>query len=230
MRLVLADDSVLIREGLGRLLIERGFDIVGQANDAEELLTAVRADTPDVAIVDIRMPPTYTDEGIKAAQRIRNEFPQVGVLVLSQYVDAAYALKLIGGGAERLGYLLKQRVARIDDLAEALERVAGGETVIDPGVVEELVSRKRFEDRVERLTQREHEVLRLIAEGRSNQAICDKLVLSSKTVATHIARIFSKLELGTAPDDNRRVLAVLTLLKGSAIGPNSDRKTGDSPD
>jgi DNA-binding NarL/FixJ family response regulator len=230
MRLVLADDSVLTREGLARLLVERGFVIVGRAGDADELMAAIRSDPPDVAIVDIRMPPTYTDEGIRAAQRIRSEFAQVGVLVLSQYVDAAYALKLIGGGAERLGYLLKQRVARIDDLAEALQRIAGGETVIDPGVVEELVSRRRFEDRLERLTPREHEVLGLIAEGRSNQAICAKLFLSPKTVATHIANIFGKLDLPSAPDDHRRVLAVLTFLRGSTLGPSPEMKTGDSSD
>jgi DNA-binding NarL/FixJ family response regulator len=215
IRVVLADDSVLLREGISRLLVEAGFDVVALAGDADELLAAVRTHRPDVAITDIRMPPTQTDEGLKAATAIREEHgAAVGVLVLSQYVETTFALRLVAGGAGGVGYLLKDRVDDLDDFADAVRRIAKGGSVIDPEVVAQLVGRRRAKVPLDDLTEREREVLALMAEGRSNQAICDRLFLAPKTVEAHIANIFSKLELLPAPDDHRRVLAVLAHLRG----------------
>jgi len=215
LRLVIADDSLLLREGIARLLTEAGFDIVGQAGTADELLTAVREHRPDVALVDIRMPPTHTDEGLRAAEAIRAEHGiGVGVLVLSQYVETTFALRLLSDGAGGVGYLLKDRVEDLDDFADAIRRIARGGSVIDPEVVAQLVGRRRAKVPLDDLTEREREVLALMAEGRSNQAICDSLFLAPKTVEAHIANIFSKLELLPAPDDHRRVLAVLAHLRG----------------
>ena len=215
LRLVVADDSVLIREGLCRLLVEEGFDVVAQVGKADDLVSAVREYRPDVAIVDIRMPPTHTDEGLRAAETIRAEHgTSVGVLVLSQYVEPTFALRLLSGGAGGVGYLLKDRVEDIDDVSEAVRRIARGGSVIDPEVVTELIGRHKQRTPLDDLTGREREVLGLIAEGRSNQAIGDRLFLAPKTVEAHIASIFSKLELLPAPDDHRRVLAVLAYLRG----------------
>ncbi|MFL5641969.1 MAG: response regulator transcription factor [Chloroflexota bacterium] len=215
VRIVLADDSLLLREGIARLLGEAGFDVVAQAGDATTLLSAVREHQPDVAITDIRMPPTHTDEGLRAAESIREEHGEaVGVLVLSQYVDTTFALRLVADGSGGMGYLLKDRVDDLEDFADAVRRIARGGSVIDPEVVAQLVGRRRARVPLDDLTEREREVLALIAEGRSNQAICDRLFLAPKTVEAHIANIFSKLELLPAPDDHRRVLAVLAHLRG----------------
>ena len=214
LRVVLADDSVLLREGIARLLTEAGIEVVAQAGDATQLLSAVREHQPDVAIVDIRMPPTHTDEGLRAAEAIRDEHgTSVGILVLSQYVETTFALRLVADGAGGVGYLLKDRVDDLDDFADAIRRIAHGGSVIDPEVVAQLVGR-RAKVPLDDLTEREREVLALMAEGRSNQAICDRLFLAPKTVEAHIANIFSKLELLPAPDDHRRVLAVLAHLQG----------------
>ena len=215
LRLVLADDSILLREGIARLLVEAGFEVDAQAGTADELLEAVRRHRPDVAIVDIRMPPTHTDEGLRAAEAIRAEHgTDVGILVLSQYVETTFAMRLVADGAGGVGYLLKDRVEDLDDFSEAIRRIARGGSVIDPEVVAQLVGRRRARVPLDDLTEREREVLALMAEGRSNQAICDALFLAPKTVEAHIANIFSKLELLPAPDDHRRVLAVLAHLRG----------------
>jgi serine/threonine-protein kinase len=215
LRVVLADDSVLLREGIASLLAGAGMAVVGQASDADRLLAAVRVQKPDVAIVDIRMPPTHTDEGLRAAEAIRAEHgTSVGILVLSQYVDVSFALRLLGDGAGGVGYLLKDRVEEVDDFVDAIRRVAKGGSVIDPLVVADLVGRRKSRVPIDDLSEREREVLALMAEGRSNQAICDRLFLAPKTVEAHIASIFSKLELLPAPDDHRRVLAVLAHLRG----------------
>ena len=215
IRLVVADDALLLREGVARLLVEAGFDVVAQVGDAASLLAAIREQHPDVAIVDIRMPPTHTDEGLRAAEAIRAEHgTAVGILVLSQYVEASFALRLLADGAGGVGYLLKDRVEDLDDFADAIRRIARGGSVIDPEVVAQLVGRRRAKAPLDDLTEREREVLALMAEGRSNQAICDRLFLAPKTVEAHIANIFSKLELLPAPDDHRRVLAVLAHLRG----------------
>jgi DNA-binding NarL/FixJ family response regulator len=213
--LVLAEDSILLREGMARLLVEAGFDVVAQAGDPESLLQAIREHSPDVAIVDIRMPPTQTDEGLRAAAAIRAEHgTKVGVLVLSQYVDATFALRLVADGAGGVGYLLKDRVEDLEDFAGAVRRIANGGSVIDPEVVAQLVGRRKTQAPLDDLTEREQEVLALMAEGRSNQAISDRLFLAPKTVEAHIGRIFSKLELLPEGDDHRRVLAVLAHLHG----------------
>lgn len=215
LRLVLADNSLLLREGLARVLADAGFVIVGQAANAAELDALVREHRPDVAIVDIRMPPTHTDEGLRAAEAIRAEFgTAVGILVLSQYVETSFALRLVADGAGGVGYLLKDRVEDLDDFADAIRRIARGGSVIDPEVVAQLVRRRRARVPLDDLTEREREVLALMAEGRSNQAISDRLFLAPKTVEAHIASIYSKLELLPAPDDHRRVLAVLAHLRG----------------
>jgi DNA-binding NarL/FixJ family response regulator len=215
LRIVLADDSLLLREGIARLLVEAGFDVVAQVGDADSLLAAIRERHPDVAIVDIRMPPTHTDEGLRAAEAIRAEHgTNVGILVLSQYVETTFALRLVADGAGGVGYLLKDRVDDLEDFTDAVRRIAKGGSVIDPEVVAQLVGRRRARVPLDDLTEREREVLELIAEGRSNQAICDRLFLAPKTVEAHIASIFSKLELLPAPDDHRRVLAVLAHLRG----------------
>lgn len=214
VRVVLADDSVLLREGLVRLLTEAGFEVAGQCSTADELLALVRATLPDVAVVDIRMPPTHTNEGLVAADAIRSEHRgRVAVLVLSQYVEIDFALRLVTEGEGGVGYLLKDRVADVRDFAESVRRVACGGSVIDPEVVALLVNRRRARGPLDDLTEREGEVLALMAEGRSNQAICDRLFVTAKTVEAHIASIFSKLELLPAPDDHRRVLAVLAYLR-----------------
>ncbi|MGZ5316185.1 MAG: response regulator transcription factor [Solirubrobacterales bacterium] len=213
MRLVVADDSVLLREGLVRLLEEAGFEVVAQAGDAEDLLRKVRAHKPDAAIVDVRMPPTHTDEGIRAAQKIRADLPGVGVLVLSQYVEETYARELLADDAAGVGYLLKDRVSDIDALADAVRRVGAGGSALDPEVVSGMLGRRRQDDPLESLTTREREVLALMASGRSNSAIAAELVISERAVEKHVTGLFSKLDLPTAPEDHRRVLAVLRFLE-----------------
>ncbi|HEY7538368.1 MAG TPA: response regulator transcription factor [Gaiellaceae bacterium] len=213
MRVVLADDSVLLREGIARLLEEAGFEVVGQSGDADDLLLKVRSYSPDVAIVDIRMPPTHTDEGLRAAREIRERYPSTGVLVLSQYVEAEYALDLLSESAEGVGYLLKDRVADIGEFAAAVRRVGEGGSALDPAVVSQLVGRRRQDDPVSTLTPREREVLELMAEGRSNQAIGDRLFITQRAVEKHVTSIFGKLRLPADAADHRRVLAVLAYLK-----------------
>jgi DNA-binding NarL/FixJ family response regulator len=214
VRIVLADDSVLFREGAARLLSEAGFEVVGQAATGDELLDVVRRTKPDVAVVDIRMPPTHTDEGLRAAEAIRAEHGQaVGVLILSQYLEPAFAVRVATEGQGGLGYLLKDRVSDLDEFTEAVRRVGRGGVVIDPGVVAQLVGRRRVKGPLDELTEREREVLALMAEGRSNLAIAERLFVTEKTVEAHIASVFSKLELLPAADDHRRVLAVLTYLR-----------------
>jgi DNA-binding NarL/FixJ family response regulator len=212
VRVVVADDSVLLREGVVRLLEEAGFEVVGQAGDGEDLLRKTRAHKPDVAIVDIRMPPTHTDEGVRAAQAIREELPGTGVLVLSQYVEQQYAIELLGEDAAGVGYLLKDRVTDLEQFAEAVRRVAEGGSALDPEVVSEMLGRKRSGDPLHELTPREREVLGLMAEGRSNQAIAEALVITERAVEKHVTSIFGKLGLSPAAEDHRRVLAVLTYL------------------
>jgi DNA-binding NarL/FixJ family response regulator/class 3 adenylate cyclase len=213
MRVVLAEDSVLLREGVARLLEDSGFDIVAQGGTAEDLLRHVSMHKPDVAIVDIRMPPTQTDEGLRAAKEIRQRFPETGVLVLSQYVEPAYAMELLGENAEGVGYLLKDRVADVEEFAGAVRRVGEGGSALDPAVVSELVGRRRRDDPLEELTPREREVLELMAEGKSNQAIAEKLVITLRAVEKHVTSIFTKLRLSATDQDHRRVLAVLTFLR-----------------
>ncbi len=213
MRVVLADDSLILREGLARLLAEAGFDVVGQAADGEELLAQVEALRPDVAVVDIRMPPTHTDEGLRAARAIRARHPGIGILVLSQYVRPSYAIELLSAGAEAVGYLLKDRVADLGALAESVRRVGEGGSVLDPSVVAQLVERPRSgPDPLGDLSEREREVLAQMAEGRSNRAIAARLFITEHTVEKHVKSIFGKLRLPDTADDHRRVLAVLTFL------------------
>ncbi|TMM04511.1 MAG: response regulator transcription factor [Actinobacteria bacterium] len=213
MRVVVADDSVLLREGVVRLLQEAGFDVVAQAGDAEDLLRKVGAHKPDVAVVDVRMPPTQTDEGLRAAAEIRRSRPETGVLVLSQVVEAGSALELFADGAGGLGYLLKDRVADIDRFTDAVRRVAEGGSALDPEVVSLLLGRRRREDPLGVLTPREREVLGLMAEGRSNIAIAEQLVVTERAVEKHVTSIFGKLGLAPAAEDHRRVLAVLRYLE-----------------
>jgi DNA-binding NarL/FixJ family response regulator/class 3 adenylate cyclase len=213
LRVALADDAVLLREGIARLLTEAGFEIVGQSGTADDLLLKVRSYSPDVAVVDIRMPPSQTDEGLRAAQEIREKHPDVGVLVLSQYVEPAYALELLAESAEGVGYLLKDRVSDVDEFAAAVRRVAEGGSALDPALVTQLVGRQRQRDPIDELTPREREVLELMAEGRSNQAIGERLFITPRAVEKHITSIFGKLRLPPAPDDHRRVLAVLAFLQ-----------------
>jgi DNA-binding NarL/FixJ family response regulator len=213
MRVVLADDSVLLREGVARLLTEAGFDVVGQAADADELLEQVEVHRPDVAIVDIRMPPE-ADGGLRAAREIRSSHPGVGVLVLSQYARPSYAFELLADSAERVGYLLKDRVSDIDELADAVRRVGDGGSVLDPVVVSMLVGRPRHgDDSLADLSEREREVLALMAEGRTNQAIAERLFITERTIEKHVKSILAKLGLAESPEDHRRVLAVLAYLR-----------------
>jgi len=211
---VLADDSVLLREGTARLLEDAGFSVVGQAGDADDLLLKVRSYRPDVAVVDIRMPPTHTDEGLRAAKEIREKHPGTGVLVLSQYVESEYAMELLSESAEGVGYLLKDRVADIGDFASAVRRVAEGGSALDPTIVSRLVGRRRGSDPLADLTPREREVLEQMAEGRSNKAIASRLVVTERAIEKHVTSIFGKLRLPPSSDDHRRVLAVLAYLHG----------------
>jgi DNA-binding NarL/FixJ family response regulator len=213
MRLVLADDSVLFREGLARLLAEAGFEILATVGDAGELVRRVDQAPPDAAIVDIRMPPSHTDEGLVAAAQIRGRHPEVGVVVLSQYVEARYALRLLETGERRVGYVLKDRVLHVADFAEAVRRVGAGETVVDPALVEQLVGRRREIDPLAELTERERDVLALMAEGLTDRGIGERLWVTPKTVETHVRHIFQKLNLPSGAADNRRVHAVLTYLR-----------------
>lgn len=214
IRVVLADDSVLFREGLARVLADNSFIVAGQAGDADELYAAVLRQTPDVVVTDIRMPPTNTNEGLQAAQRIRAEHPGVGVLVLSQYVETRQAVKLLQNAPQRVGYLLKDRVSDIAEFSDAVRRIARGGSVIDPEVVVQLL-RRHADSVLAGLTGRERDILALMAQGRSNRAIGQRLFLSPKTVETHIGTIFTKLGLLPAADDHRRVLAVITYLKNA---------------
>lgn len=211
--MLVADDSVLLREGLVRLLEEGGCEVVGQAGDAPDLLRKVRAHKPDVAIIDVRMPPDNTDDGLRAAVTIRGEQPQTGVLVLSQYIEEQYAVELIGDAPEGVGYLLKERISDVSVLLDAVQRIAGRGSVIDPQVVGQLIRRHRHADPIEELTDREREVLELMAEGRSNHAIAARLVVTERAVEKHVTSIFSKLDLPPAENDHRRVLAVLRFLR-----------------
>jgi DNA-binding NarL/FixJ family response regulator len=213
VRAVIAEDSVLLREGLSRLLAEAGIEVVGQAGDAEELVRKTRAHKPDVVVTDVRMPPTQTDEGLRAARVIRGELPQTGVLVLSQYVEETYAMELLGDDAAGVGYLLKDRIADVERFVEAVQRVAQGGSALDPEVVSHMLGRRRREDPLDALTPREREVLALIAEGYSNSAVAARLVVTERAVEKHVTSIFGKLGFGSAPDHHRRVLAVLAYLE-----------------
>ena len=214
MRVIVADDEVLLREGLARLLAEAGFEVAGKAGDATELLRLVELRHPDLVVVDIKMPPTHTDEGLAAAREIGERYPDIGVLVLSHYLEPRYAMRLLQEHPERAGYLLKDRVSDVAVLADALRRIADGECVIDPTIVSRLVARRRAGP-LQELSQREREVLALMAEGHSNGSIGDRLFLSPRTVETHIRQIFLKLGLRETPAYHRRVVAVLTFLRSN---------------
>ena len=213
MRVVIADDAMLMREGTARLLEDAGIEVVGKVDDAQKLIQAVAREHPDVAIVDIKMPPTHSDEGLVAAEEIRRSYPDVGVLVLSQYLESRYAMRLLEHHPEAVGYLLKERVSDIAVLKDAIQRIAEKECVLDPSIVAQLIKRPRHRGPLDELTEREREVLALIAEGRSNHGISQILVLSPKTVEAHVGRIFSKLGLDETADYHRRVLAVLASLR-----------------
>jgi DNA-binding NarL/FixJ family response regulator len=213
VRVVIADDEVLLREGLERLLTEAGFDVVGKVGTAEELQRKVELARPDVAIVDIKMPPTHTDEGLVAANEIRESHPEIGVLVLSHYLESRYAMRLVEQHPGGVGYLLKERVSDLAVLTDALGRLRDGECVVDPTIVARLINRQRAGQAIDQLTKREREVLALMAEGRSNRGICDRLFLSPKTVEAHVKHIFMKLGVDESADDHRRVLAVLAFLR-----------------
>ena len=213
LRVVLAEDSVLLREGVARILLDAGFEIVGQAGSADELLLKVRSYSPDMAIVDIRMPPTHTDEGLRAAQEIRERHPGVGVLVLSQYIEPTYAMELLAENAEGVGYLLKDRISDVKEFAAAVRRVGEGGSALDPAIVTQLVGRRRKDDPIDHLTPREREVLELMAQGRSNSGIAERLVVTERAVEKHVTSIFEKLRLPPAAEDHRRVLAVLAFLR-----------------
>jgi serine/threonine-protein kinase len=217
MRVILADDAVVVREGIARLLAERGIEVSAQASTASDLLLLVAADPPDVAVVDIRMPPTFTNEGLVAAQEIRGAFPQVATMVLSQHVDVDYALKLVTESSERVGYLLKDRVVDIDEFVAALHRVADGGTVVEPSLVDELMAAPAARDPLDALTVREREVLALLAEGKTDRGIAEELVVTRKTVEAHVRSILRKLDLPEDVAENRRVHAVLAFLR--ATGP-----------
>jgi DNA-binding NarL/FixJ family response regulator len=213
VRVVVAEDSLLLREGIVRVLGEAGFDVVAQAGDAQELLRQVSAHKPDVAVVDIRMPPTDTDDGLRAAIEIRRRLPGTAVMVLSQYLEEGYALDLVGASAEGTGYLLKDRVGDVERFADSVRRVAEGGSALDPEVIAQVLGRSRRRDPLAKLTPREREVLALMAEGRSNQAIAEKLAVTERAVEKHVTRIFDKLGLMPAAEDHRRVRAVLTFLR-----------------
>ena len=214
MRVVIAEDLALLRDGLTRLLRDNGFDVVAAVQDGDALVHAVLLERPDVAIVDIRLPPTFRDEGLRAALQLRQLAPETAVLIVSQYVEQAYAAELLADGQGGVGYLLKDRVMEVDDFVDAVRRVAGGGTALDPEVVRQLFARQRADGPLDRLTPRELEVLGLMAEGRSNSAIAEQLVLTVGAVEKHVAHIFTKLRLPPADADNRRVLAVLAYLHG----------------
>jgi DNA-binding NarL/FixJ family response regulator len=214
MRIVIADDAALLRQGTARLLEDAGFEVVAQAGDADDLLRKVRAHRPDVAIIDVRMPPNNAEDGLVAALAIREELPGVGILLLSQYVEERYLAQLLGEDAAGVGYLLKDRVAEIERLDEAVRRVAGGGSVLDPEVVAQMLGRQRNEGPLESLTERERQVLELMAEGRTNRAIAGQLFISERAVERHVTSIFSKLGLPATGEDHRRVLAVLAYLRG----------------
>jgi DNA-binding NarL/FixJ family response regulator len=213
VRVLIADDSVLLREGVARVLVDESIDVVGKVASADELLRCVEAEVPDVAVVDIRMPPTHTDEGLVAAETIRRRWPGVGVLVLSQYIETEYALRLLEGGEERCGYLLKDRVLDAGQLADAVRRIGDGGVVVDPDLVARLVGRSRPPSPLDGLTPREHEVLALMAEGLTDRGIGERLFVTPKTVETHVRHIFSKLQLPETAADNKRVQAVLAYLR-----------------
>jgi DNA-binding NarL/FixJ family response regulator len=213
MRVVIAEDSVLLREGIARLLIDAGMDVIDRVGDGTGLIAAIEAHRPDVSIVDVRMPPTFRDEGLRSALEARRRVPGSPVLILSQYVEERYASELIESGAEGVGYLLKDRVADVGDFVAGVRQVAGGGTVLDPEVVAQLVARRRRGDRLDVLTEREREVLALMAEGRTNTAIADRLFVSEGTVEKHVTNIFGKLGLSSTEADHRRVLAVLAYLR-----------------
>jgi DNA-binding NarL/FixJ family response regulator len=210
---VLADDTMLLREGIAMLLGQAGFEVAAQAGTAEDLVAAVGEHAPQVAIVDLRMPPTHTDEGLRAALEIRARHPQVGVLVLSQHSDIGLAMKLLDGGAEGVGYMLKDRVSDLDDFADAIRRVAAGGSALDPSIVSQLLSKRRAAGPLDEITAREREVLELMAEGRSNLGIAERLEISERGVQKHVTSIFDKLGIPAGTDDHRRVLAVLTFLR-----------------
>ena len=214
MRVIVAEDAVLLREGVVRLLTEAGMDVVGQAGDADDLLRKVRAHRPDVAVIDVRMPPEHSDEGVQAARVIRAEFPHTGVLVLSAHLEERYARELLEAGSAGVGYLLKDRIAEIDRFVDAVRRVGEGGSVLDPEVVAHMLGRRDRDDPLESLTPREREVLALMAEGRTNRAIASELMVSERAVERHVTSIFVKLDLPAGQDDHRRVLAVLTYLGG----------------
>ena len=213
MRVVIGEDQALLRQGIVRLLEDAGFEVVAQAGDAPDLLRKVAAHKPDVAIVDVQMPPENTDDGLRAAIEIRARQPEVGVLVLSQHADERYALDLVGDSAEGVGYLLKDRVADFGGFADAVRRVAEGGSAIDPTVVSSMLGRRRRNDPLDALTNREREVLELMAQGRSNRGIAEVLVVTPHAVEKHVTQIFSKLGVGEAPADHRRVVAVLTFMR-----------------
>lgn len=213
MRVVIAEDSILLREGLERLLRENGLEVIGSSGTADDLLRKVRSHLPDVAIVDIRLPPTHNDEGMRAALEIRTAHPDVGVLVLSQYVELGLAMKLLSESAEGAGYLLKDRISDVKEFVSAVRRVAAGGSAIDPLIVSTLLSKRRSDDPLAELTPREREVLELMAEGRSNQGIADKLVITLRAVEKYVSSIFGKLGLPSTGSDSRRVLAVLLYLR-----------------
>lgn len=214
MRVMITEDNVLLREGLVRLLTEHGMEVVGTSADAEKLMVLVAESTPDVVIVDIRLPPTHTDEGIRAALEIRAQHPEVGVLVLSQYVEVALAIELLGDSASGAGYLLKDRVGNVNEFIDAVRRIAGGGSAIDPTIVSALITKQRKRDAIDRLTPREREVLALMAEGRSNQGIADAFFITLRAVEKYVSSIFSKLDLSNTGSDSKRVLAVLLYLRG----------------
>jgi DNA-binding NarL/FixJ family response regulator len=213
MRVVVADDTLLLRAGVARLLREAGFDVVAECSTVDDLLLKVQSLSPDVAIIDIRMPPTFSDEGLQAAQQIRSRYGRIGLLLLSQYIELGLAMKLLSDDAEGIGYLLKDRITDLDEFASAVRRVGQGGSAIDPKIVSQLLGRRRPDNPLASLTPREQEVLELLAQGRSNQAIADRLVISLRAAEKHVSSIFEKLELPATTDDHRRVLAVLAFLR-----------------